>query len=208
MFETHYPSAQFPKTESGRAMIIAAICICAEQTFTEASALRLQFSPAFQAALNAYVGSKIQADVNGKIAEFLEQDFAETIGERYRKKKKITPKLVEIIMDHPLPATACDFWAPGTRLPTSGAERRWSPQRHALLTARSSFDKWVLFHLLASSSAPTMRTRNQSALLYYTSTQDTSYGQKALCALDTGPRATEGLLDAAGTEDADVLRQT
>jgi hypothetical protein len=62
----------------------------------------LQFSPAFQAALNAYVGSKIQADVNGKIAEFPEQEFAETIGERYRKKKKITPKLVEIIMDHPL----------------------------------------------------------------------------------------------------------
>ncbi|KAJ6585477.1 hypothetical protein B0H19DRAFT_1059699 [Mycena capillaripes] len=45
-----------------------AICICAEQTFTEASAQRQAFGPACSAALDAYLGSPLEESVNREIA--------------------------------------------------------------------------------------------------------------------------------------------
>jgi hypothetical protein len=71
-----------------------AICICAEQTFTEASAMKEAFSPAFSAALDVYLASSLREDVNREIAALSDQD--------YKDEDKIVTKLVQIIESHPL----------------------------------------------------------------------------------------------------------
>ncbi|KAJ7139166.1 hypothetical protein C8R44DRAFT_764001 [Mycena epipterygia] len=80
--------------DSGRSELVAAICICAEQTFTEASANEVGFSLAFAAALDAYLGSTLQEDVNREISGLTDQEYAD--------KTLYVPKLVEIIKLHPL----------------------------------------------------------------------------------------------------------
>ncbi|KAJ7133055.1 hypothetical protein C8R44DRAFT_870504 [Mycena epipterygia] len=74
ILEAHYPSSELLQTESGRAEMIAAICICAEQTFSEASAQTEAFAAAFSTAFNAYVTSTVRDEVNGKIAGLPPQD--------------------------------------------------------------------------------------------------------------------------------------
>ena len=48
------------------------MCICAEQTFTEASAKDKGFPEAFSAALSIYMRSTIKGDVNREIGVLLE----------------------------------------------------------------------------------------------------------------------------------------
>ncbi|KAJ6779216.1 hypothetical protein DFH09DRAFT_1325148 [Mycena vulgaris] len=79
--------------DSGRSELLAAICICAEQTFRKASANEAGFSPAFSAALDAYLVSSLQEDVNREIAAASDQDYKET---------EFVEKLVETIKSHPL----------------------------------------------------------------------------------------------------------
>jgi hypothetical protein len=45
-----------------------AICICAEQAFSEVSAKKAAFSPAFSAALDIYLTSSLQDDINREIS--------------------------------------------------------------------------------------------------------------------------------------------
>ena len=48
------------------------ICICAEQTFTEASAKNKRFPKAFSNAMSAYMRSTIKEDVNREIGILLD----------------------------------------------------------------------------------------------------------------------------------------
>jgi len=90
-------------THSGRAAVLAAICICVEQTFTESSAHESAFSSAFSTALDAYLGSALQGDVNRGIARFTLQDYKEVLDPHGGSStKKIVPKLVEVIKTHRL----------------------------------------------------------------------------------------------------------
>ncbi|KAJ7737923.1 hypothetical protein B0H14DRAFT_2992712 [Mycena olivaceomarginata] len=72
--------------------LVAAICICAEQTFTEASAKEEGFPLAFSAALDLYLTSSLQEAVNREIA---------TLSPQVDRMTKVI-KLVEIIQSHPL----------------------------------------------------------------------------------------------------------
>lgn len=71
-----------------------AICICTEQTFTEASADDKAFGPAFSAALKIYLGSSVQEKVNREIAALLETDFL--------SKRTIIKEVVPIITSNRL----------------------------------------------------------------------------------------------------------
>ncbi|KAF7343559.1 hypothetical protein MSAN_01976400 [Mycena sanguinolenta] len=57
------------ETPLGLARIVALLCICAEHTFTEGSAFAEGFGPAFVTALDAYVGSAMEAEVIKEIGE-------------------------------------------------------------------------------------------------------------------------------------------
>ncbi|KAJ7926799.1 hypothetical protein B0H13DRAFT_2313296 [Mycena leptocephala] len=57
------------KTGAGKAEMVAAICICMEETFTEAFTKKKALSAAFVAAPDAYLGSPLQQNMNRKIAE-------------------------------------------------------------------------------------------------------------------------------------------
>ncbi|KAJ7824467.1 hypothetical protein B0H14DRAFT_2767765 [Mycena olivaceomarginata] len=83
-------------------LLSTAICICAEQTFTQASAKKQAFSAAFATALNAYHGSDLESNVNNSIARFSSQDYEEVDGPRWDLVKKVVPKLLEIIKAHRL----------------------------------------------------------------------------------------------------------
>jgi len=48
------------------------ICVCAEQTFTQASATKRGFAQAFSIALDAYVKSSARDEVNNAIEVLLE----------------------------------------------------------------------------------------------------------------------------------------
>ncbi|KAF7354256.1 hypothetical protein MVEN_01113600 [Mycena venus] len=61
-------------TRSGRAVVIAALCICAEQTFFAQSK---PLSTAFSRAFHAYLSSTIKAQVESDIATLLLQDYEE-----------------------------------------------------------------------------------------------------------------------------------
>jgi hypothetical protein len=48
------------------------ICVCAEQTFTQASAITKGFAQAFSIALNAYIKSTVRDEANQAIKLLLE----------------------------------------------------------------------------------------------------------------------------------------
>ncbi|KDR79393.1 hypothetical protein GALMADRAFT_137235 [Galerina marginata CBS 339.88] len=77
------------QTLSGRAELIAALSICAEHTFTQASAKEQGFSTAFSTALSAYIKSTIMEDVIKAIKDLAQE-------EEYME------QLVHIIRKHPL----------------------------------------------------------------------------------------------------------
>jgi hypothetical protein len=88
-----------PKLTIPLLSLCLAICICAEQTFSEASATVAGFSPAFSAALDAYLASSLREDVNREIAALSDQDYKEE--DNFGTRKFVT-KLVRIIESHPL----------------------------------------------------------------------------------------------------------
>jgi len=102
--ETKYPHVlESLQTKSEHAKMVAAICICTEQTFTQASAKEEAFAVAFSTALDAYIGSTLQNDVNEEIAVLPPQYFEEREDPNdWRAFKKVVPKLVEIIKKHRL----------------------------------------------------------------------------------------------------------
>jgi len=90
-------------TTSGRAEVLAAVCVCAEQTFTQASARASAFSTAWETALRAYLASTEQDNVNQAIATLYSQEYMEVVNPNaWWQSKKIVPKLVEIIKSHRL----------------------------------------------------------------------------------------------------------
>jgi len=92
IFERKYPRVEESLIQdSGWSELLAAICICAEQTFSEASATEDAFGPAFSAALDAYLASSLREDVNREIAALFGQD--------YQEEKKLLAKIIE---SHPL----------------------------------------------------------------------------------------------------------
>jgi hypothetical protein len=81
------------------------ICICAEQTFSQASTSRADFSVAFRKALDAYVASKLNDNVKNAIAKLPQQDYKEVENPGapwYQQQKKVVAPLVEIIKTHRL----------------------------------------------------------------------------------------------------------
>ncbi|KAJ7713069.1 hypothetical protein B0H16DRAFT_1478984 [Mycena metata] len=96
------------ESSSGQAELVTAICICIEQTFTQASAHQESFGPAFSTALDAYLASTIKDAVNSAITALPAQDF-EQVDREYSWKpvKKVAPKLVYIIKNHRLRKKAC-----------------------------------------------------------------------------------------------------
>ena len=58
-----------------------AICICAEQTFTEASANADAFPQAFSTALDAYVKSTLMHDVVRDIGEWVQRNREDEDGD-------------------------------------------------------------------------------------------------------------------------------
>ncbi|KAJ7710259.1 hypothetical protein B0H14DRAFT_704231 [Mycena olivaceomarginata] len=94
--KTKYPRfSESIKEPSGRAEMVAAICICAEQTFTESAATHKALGPACYIALNAYTGSDLERDVKDEITRIPPQDYRDI-------KDEIVPKLVQIIKTHRL----------------------------------------------------------------------------------------------------------
>jgi HJR/Mrr/RecB family endonuclease len=76
-------------------LLPVAICICVEQSFTEASAQKTAFRPAFSAAMDAYLASTLQEDANRKIAglsDLLDKEDPQ----------EVAAKIIEIIKAHPL----------------------------------------------------------------------------------------------------------
>jgi len=57
---------------SGQAYLLALICVCAEQTFTQASATEKGFARAFSIALDAYMKSTASDEANQAIKVLLE----------------------------------------------------------------------------------------------------------------------------------------
>ncbi|KAJ7847725.1 hypothetical protein B0H14DRAFT_2583421 [Mycena olivaceomarginata] len=77
------------------------LCICAEQTFTEESAVDKHFGPAFSRVMEAYIGSSTEAEVIKEIKETVdlpEIRFQQT-SERIHDQAKM---LTKIIKRHPL----------------------------------------------------------------------------------------------------------
>ncbi|KAJ7813619.1 hypothetical protein B0H14DRAFT_2852568, partial [Mycena olivaceomarginata] len=85
-----YPRiTEFLSIPTSRAEAIAAVSICAEQTFTESTATRKEMGPACSVALDAYVGSNLEREVKNEIARIPPEDDWHA-------------KLVEIIITHRL----------------------------------------------------------------------------------------------------------
>jgi hypothetical protein len=77
------------------------LCICAEQTFTEESAVDKHFGPAFSRAMVAYIGSSTEAEVIKEIRETVdlpEIGFQQTLDRIHDQARMLT----EIIKNHPL----------------------------------------------------------------------------------------------------------
>jgi hypothetical protein len=70
------------------------ICICAEQTFTQASTKERRFAEDFSIALDAYLKAAIRADVNKAIRALL--------GGKDSLDEFLLRQLVDIIMNHRL----------------------------------------------------------------------------------------------------------
>ncbi|KAJ7265694.1 hypothetical protein C8J57DRAFT_1511453 [Mycena rebaudengoi] len=89
-------------TVRGRLKLISALCICAEQTFSEASIKTREEVPnAFATALRAYVGSPTQAAVNKEIQE-LPRWMVHLTPMRGILKRSLPGRVVRIILSHPL----------------------------------------------------------------------------------------------------------
>ncbi|KAF7300078.1 hypothetical protein MKEN_01330900 [Mycena kentingensis (nom. inval.)] len=89
--------APTPWTNTKRVEVVAAICICLEQTAIQASASGTDFAPAFSRALEAYFApdAPLRASVNREISKFSPQDYREPT-------KKAAEKLAEVIRTHRL----------------------------------------------------------------------------------------------------------
>ena len=83
------------------------ICICAEQTFTEASAKDKRFPEAFSVAMSAYMRSTIKEDVDREIGILLdgkdEMDEShceplEDIIKNHRLRAYLAPDLADLTM--------------------------------------------------------------------------------------------------------------
>ncbi|KAF7335086.1 hypothetical protein MVEN_02259200 [Mycena venus] len=84
---------------AARAELISAICICTEQTFTEASTTPEKFCTAFSTALHVYVGSTLESTVNKKIRALPWEDYKD----RWNlADSELHECMIEIIMSHPL----------------------------------------------------------------------------------------------------------
>ena len=70
------------------------ICVCAEQTFTQASATKWRFSRAFSIALDAYAKSTVRDEVNKAIEVLLEG--------RDKLDRLLLRQLADIIKNHRL----------------------------------------------------------------------------------------------------------
>ncbi|KAJ7230011.1 hypothetical protein GGX14DRAFT_692008, partial [Mycena pura] len=92
-------------TPHGCAELFAIICICAEQTFSQASIYGVDFSDAFSKALDAYISSTLDDSVRNAIAKLPQQDYQEVENPgdpSYRQQKKVVAPLVEIVKTHRL----------------------------------------------------------------------------------------------------------
>src|ERR1700761_2599493 len=99
----------FASTESMSLMfpilLPTVICICAEQTFSQASTYGADFSVAFSKALDAYVSSTLNDSVKNAIAKLPRQDFQEVENPgapSYQQYKKVVAPLAEIVKTHRL----------------------------------------------------------------------------------------------------------
>ncbi|KAJ7055877.1 hypothetical protein C8F01DRAFT_1157997 [Mycena amicta] len=87
-------------THTRRAEVVAAVCICVEQTFTQASASMADFPSAFSKALEVYVSPdcSVRISVNKEIAKFSPHDYREIPDPSSNQpRRKAVSKLVEII---------------------------------------------------------------------------------------------------------------
>jgi len=92
--KTQYPRfSESIEEPSGCAEVVAAICICAEQTFTESAATHKALGSACYIALDAYSGSHLERDVKDEIARIPPRDYRDVTG---------VLKLVQIIKTHRL----------------------------------------------------------------------------------------------------------
>ena len=84
--------------------LFAAICICIEQTFSQASAHGESFGSAFSKATNAYLASTMKDVVNSAIAALPVQDYAEKVEDHAYSYPvpKVVPKLFDNIKTHRL----------------------------------------------------------------------------------------------------------
>ncbi|KAJ7213491.1 hypothetical protein GGX14DRAFT_445293 [Mycena pura] len=76
-----------------------AICICTEQTFSEASTTPQQFCDAFSTALRAYLGSTLERTVNEKIRALPWKRYKDRLS---FENSQLHESVIEIIMSHPL----------------------------------------------------------------------------------------------------------
>ncbi|KAF7368544.1 hypothetical protein MVEN_00177700 [Mycena venus] len=89
------------KTPVGCGELLALLCICAEQTFTEESAVDKHFGPAFSRAIVAYIGSPTEAKMIKEIREIV--DLPEIgIQQTLERIDDQAEMLTKIIMKHPL----------------------------------------------------------------------------------------------------------
>jgi len=101
--QTRYPGIlNSMERPSGCAAVVAALCICAEQTFTQSASTLAAFGPACSIALDAYLGSDLERDVKTEIARIPPQDYPKVTEKDRHRTKNIVPKLVEIIKTHRL----------------------------------------------------------------------------------------------------------
>ncbi|KAK7063389.1 hypothetical protein R3P38DRAFT_992 [Favolaschia claudopus] len=98
--------AKYPKLEqdpstkvqlSTKLQLIMAICICAEQTFSEGSAKSQGFVPAFENAMEHYVGSEVEKHV---LQEYHESSVSSSDFKRHQL--EMVNILHHIILNHPL----------------------------------------------------------------------------------------------------------
>jgi len=95
--KTH--SINSPNDPRTRAKLVSAICICLEQTFSEAHAAKLQLLSAFSKALDAYHGSAVQTAVDDEL-DLL--PWPAMISRTEWENSDLRRRMVEIITTHRL----------------------------------------------------------------------------------------------------------
>ncbi|KAJ6601688.1 hypothetical protein DFH09DRAFT_1125721 [Mycena vulgaris] len=98
-----YPEAhsiKWRKDLRSRAELVSAICICLEQTFSEAHAEGIQVASAFSKAFDAYHGSALQTTVDGELAVLPWPSVNKIPAEWYSS--DLHRNMIEIITTHPL----------------------------------------------------------------------------------------------------------